>query len=223
MVFYFIRHRKRFAWYHWAWLGVVAFIYAKQTWHLKSQSPTEALHFVQYGVMYILFLRALLHRTHDGVVFVSALCLTSVCGNLDEIVQWLTPRRYFDWRDVGLNAFSGTMMGLLFLGALRPVYLKGRPAARSVWQLVRLGLLHATVSMGCMMNTPVRTAWLVETFPFLERWSDRWGEMTEYGYVYHDPQIGSWKSRLPPDELMHFDKQHGQDVAAYSSCSPYLR
>ena len=39
---------------------------------------------------------------------------------IDEFIQWVIPKRYFDFRDIWLNSESALLMGCLVAFALRP-------------------------------------------------------------------------------------------------------
>ncbi len=43
--------------------------------------------------------------------------LLAVVGLVDECIQWILPKRYFDWADVGLNLVGG-VMGLAFVAVI---------------------------------------------------------------------------------------------------------
>jgi hypothetical protein len=81
--------------------------------------PIERIHLPEYGIVAALAWWALrgrgftVGRAHGG-----ALALTLVVGLLDETVQLVIPRRFFDWRDVALNGVAG-LLALLVVGAAR--------------------------------------------------------------------------------------------------------
>jgi len=78
-------------------------------------SPEEQIHFLEYGLVGVLFHRALQHHVSSfwkgcGV----ALILSSLAGWLDEILQGFLPSRHYDVRDILLNIIS-SFLGLLIL------------------------------------------------------------------------------------------------------------
>ncbi len=76
-------------------------------------SPEEEIHFLEYGLVGILFLRAFfLHFKNARTAFVAAFLLGSLCGTLDEFIQKLIPSRTFDTNDIILNLIS-VQMGLV--------------------------------------------------------------------------------------------------------------
>lgn len=78
----------------------------------------ERVHLLEYGVLAVLFVRAF--RPGHGGPFLPVLAVLGVAlvGLADETVQWLTPVRVGDFRDVVLNAYAG-LVGVLFVLALR--------------------------------------------------------------------------------------------------------
>jgi len=99
-------------------LGLVAHAY---------QLPVELFHLVSFGLLACWFRlwRAFpnqpvptfrpVSRPYDPIL--SALFFPALISLVDEILQWLTPERYFDWRDLWMN-FLGALLGLLLLEPL---------------------------------------------------------------------------------------------------------
>jgi len=79
----------------------------------EVSSPEEQIHFIQYGLVGVLFMRALQshHLPAVGCYFL-AMVLGSLAGWVDEIFQGILPSRYYDVRDIILNAVS-TFLGLV--------------------------------------------------------------------------------------------------------------
>ncbi len=75
--------------------------------------PEEKIHFLQYGVLSFLILRALNDEQPRAKHYLLAFILTAGCGWLDEGIQHLLPQRYYDLRDILFNA-GGGFLGLLF-------------------------------------------------------------------------------------------------------------
>lgn len=71
-------------------------------------TPQERLHYVEYGLIAALIYGGLSARgpqVHCWRCIVIAVAVTAALGYLDERLQgWFWERRYFDWRDVRLNA-----------------------------------------------------------------------------------------------------------------------
>jgi multisubunit Na+/H+ antiporter MnhG subunit len=85
---------------------------------LWGATPEERIHLIEYGLLGVLFARALAADPATGRrrVFLLALLLGSAAGLIDELIQGILPNRYGDVRDVIFNAAS-VLLGL----ALREV------------------------------------------------------------------------------------------------------
>jgi VanZ family protein len=89
---------------------VVAGIYATVARHVIT--PEEQLHFVQYGLVGVLFVRAVRPRIHqEGLSYLIAFVLAVLAGWLDEVIQGHVPNRHYDVHDIVLNAVS-SLLGL---------------------------------------------------------------------------------------------------------------
>jgi hypothetical protein len=78
----------------------------------------ERFHFVEYGLITLLFYRAW-RPVNDGSVFVLPVLAGIVVGTLEEWVQWFIPARIGEMRDVFLNC-AAIACGLLFSIGLDP-------------------------------------------------------------------------------------------------------
>ncbi len=77
------------------------------------KTPEEQVHFFEYGLVGVFFLRALSHHVPKiSVRYISAWVLGCVAGWIDELLQGLLPHRHYDIHDVQLNAIS-VALGLL--------------------------------------------------------------------------------------------------------------
>ena len=74
--------------------------------------PAERLHLVEYGFMGFVFLRALRIDFAAPNAYIMSFALTVLVGFGDECIQWVLPQRFFELKDVQLNAISGAL-GLL--------------------------------------------------------------------------------------------------------------
>jgi len=106
------------------WLIIVVSLYVYFTlklWH----TPEEAIHFLEYGLLGFFLFRALSFTIKDKTIYLTAILIGSLVGTFDEILQWLMPFRYWDLRDVGLNAFSVVLFQVaLWKGFSRILFLK---------------------------------------------------------------------------------------------------
>ena len=101
----------------------------------QLQTPAEAIHFAEYGILGFLFFQAWRQPVRDPLVYpISALSLTLVAW-LDEFLQWLTPGRFWDYRDIRLNLLAGVIVLSLIALVIRPAEVRGPVARRSVRRL----------------------------------------------------------------------------------------
>lgn len=77
--------------------------------------PEERIHLIQYGVLVCLVVRALRLDLKPVIAYPTAVVVTSLLGWGDEGIQYLLPNRYFDWKDVLLNAISAVLGLMLWL------------------------------------------------------------------------------------------------------------
>jgi hypothetical protein len=105
--------------------GLILGVLASLTWALRA-SPEEAFHFVQYGVLSFLLFRALSQRISDPSIYLAAVTIGFVFGILDELIQWVVPRRYFDLRDIGINLLSVMLIQLGIAAGIRPAFIRGK-------------------------------------------------------------------------------------------------
>lgn len=77
----------------------------------------ERVHLLVYGLLGALFEHAFRHRHRDLLLPALTLAAVALVGLADEWVQWLTPVRVGDGRDVLLNVWAGAI-GYLFAVAL---------------------------------------------------------------------------------------------------------
>ena len=82
--------------------------------------PAERLHLVEYGFVSFLLFRALALHMEGTKAYVASFLLTVVIGFGDEVIQWVLPNRYFELKDVQLNAVSGGLGLLLVRFVMRP-------------------------------------------------------------------------------------------------------
>jgi len=99
-------------------------------WAIRTPWPevnaVERVHFVEYGLIALLFYRARLRQGsgaagtgHDLGLFLEPLLLGFMVGTLDEWLQWFIPVRVGEAHDVFLNLVS-LGCGLMFAAALEP-------------------------------------------------------------------------------------------------------
>lgn len=194
------------------WLGLVGFTYAAYTLHLWN-APEEALHFIEYGVLSILAFRALSHRNRDPSIFIIAALIPIIAGTLDEVIQWFTPRRVFDYRDVGFNAISGCLAQVGLAKGLQPALVRLPVKPSSVRHVCVVLSVELAILGLCLSNTPPWTERLVRLFPRLEYVARKPSAMSEYGYRHRIPGMGIFYSRFTQEELRELGDTRFAQVA----------
>lgn len=75
--------------------------------------PTERSHLIEYGIVAVLILEALMERAAQGrtvpVPAGLAVVVTALLGTLDECIQLLVPGRIFDQVDILFNVLAAVM------------------------------------------------------------------------------------------------------------------
>ncbi len=195
------------------WLAAVGIVFCAYTYSLR-QAPEEAVHFVQYGVLGLLGYRALSHRIRDWTIYPTAAMIGGVVGVLDELVQWVTPGRYWGLQDIWID-FLGTALALVGIArGIRPAIISRPASALGVRWLCRAGIAFAVVLGATLLNTPPRIGWYAERFPSLAFLKTNESVMLEYGHRFEDPETGPFRSRFSPEELRRVDRERGAEAAA---------
>ena len=180
-------------------------VFVWSTLELRS-SPEEAVHFVQYGVLGLLIFRALAHSIRDPTIYGTAVAIGASIGIVDEVIQWLTPERFWGLRDIWFN-FVGvalTMVGIA-LGT-RPSSIRGPITPRGICWFCRAAAVALLLLGANLLNTPERFR-----FDFIEAQND---QMVEYGHLHRDPEIAVFRSRFSLQELARTDRERAGEAAA---------
>ncbi len=196
------------------WLLAVAVIFSGYTLKLGQRSPEEAVHFVQYGILGILLFRALSHRIHDPAIYLAAAIMGGIIGMVDEFIQWLTPGRYWELKDIWLNLFAVILVQIAIARGIRPGFLSRKTGRANLCMVCRLAIAAVALFGLCLLNTPARIAWYSERVPGLAFLKENESVMLEYGVLYEDPEIGVFRSRLSPAELEASDRDRAEEAAA---------
>ena len=103
---------KEKSWEAWAW---TAYLVLGTLWLVFiAVIPDDRLHYIYYGILGVLFFRALeLDLSLEGAC-VAAIALASVAGYFDEFIQKFTPGRVYDVNDVRDNAVGAVLGGLFY-------------------------------------------------------------------------------------------------------------
>jgi len=110
---------------------------------IPEVDAVERFHFVEYGLVTLLFYRAW-RPLADGSVFILPVLAGLLVGTLEEWLQWFIPGRIGDMRDVFLNG-AAIVSGLLFSIGVDPperLSLRLRPGS-----LRRIGLAATLVTI----------------------------------------------------------------------------
>ncbi|MCS6770398.1 MAG: VanZ family protein [Kiritimatiellae bacterium] len=175
-------------------------------------SPAEATHFVLYSVLGVLCFRAFAIDGRDGLVYLHAFLAGLLVSVVDESLQWFSPGRYWDLRDVAHNAAAvACVLTALALG-FRPPYLRGPIQPKSIRRAAALAASATVLLALCFSNTPQMARRLTSRIPALEPLFDNTHPMTEYGFCYREADGGRFYSRFDPESLRLADTLRGPDV-----------
>lgn len=195
------------------WLIAIAGIFFGYTLELGKQSPEEAVHFIQYGVLGVLIYRALTSRLKDSSIFFAAAIICGIIGSVDEFIQWMTPRRVWGLRDIWLNFFSSVLVQIAIAKGLKPAFIIRGFSRGNLRFLCSLAIAAVVISGSSLLITPPRIAWIAEQIGWLEFLKQNDSVMFEYGYLYEDPDIGVFRSRFTPRELKQIDQERAVEAA----------
>lgn len=173
--------------------------------------PAEAFHFVQYGVLGVLLFRAWRPIRPDLSAHLVAAVTGLLLGTVDEVLQWLTPGRFWDLRDVVVNGAAATLVQPA-LWRLYPPVRRLRPTALRLPLLLVAGEL-ALFAL-CLSATPARLERIAERAPSLTFLTRTTNTIAEYGHRHTVPGIGSFTSRLTLAELAELDRTRAAESAA---------
>ena len=194
-----------------AWLAAVAGLYVYFTLKLW-RAPEEAVHFLEYGLLGFLLFRALSYSTRDRSVYLAAFFIGSTVGIFDEILQWITPGRFWDFRDVGLNALAVGLFQVALWRGIKSSLISEKVTPRSAKRISVLLALNLVLLGLCASNTPQRVAWYAGRLPCLSSLLKE-EPMYEFSLKHEDPEIGIFYSRLSPDELKREDRENSDHYA----------
>jgi hypothetical protein len=141
-----------------------------------EQDAVERFHFVEYGLVTLLFYRAWKHAADISALALPLLAGVLV-GTLEEWFQWFVPVRVGEVKDVFLNLVA-IACGLLFSVALDP-------PARLRWGMTSSSARH----------TGLLAATVVVAFA-------AFFHTLHLGYRVHDGEIGTFDSRYSSAELL---------------------
>lgn len=191
------------------WLVLISAIYVYFTLKLWA-NPEEAIHFIQYGLLGFFLFRAFHHHIGDKNIYFAAFLLGTLIGTFDEILQWIVPGRYFDLRDVGLNALSSGLFQILLWKGVRPKLPYDKIQPKSI-KIISVLLAANLLLLGlCLSNTPQRVKKYTKVLPFLSGLKNQ-EAMSEFKFKHRDLDIGIFYSRLTLEELKNIDQYRAEE------------
>jgi VanZ family protein len=192
------------------WIAGAAVLLLVWTYGLRRR-PEEAVHLLEYGLLAVLLHRALRPSLPDPSVFVAGALAGALVGTVDEVIQWLSPDRTWDWRDLAINGGAGALVQLVLW---RTMPSPGRrPARRSVRVVLRLAAALLALLVLCLANTPRRVAVWAPALG-MPRLTSSLNPMAEYGHRHRAPGLGAFASRLSLAEIEEQDRTRAAEVAA---------
>jgi len=198
------------------WLLGIAATTLLWTRHLMGQ-PEETVHFLEYGLLGVLLYRALRARIPDATVFVAAALAGIFVGSVDEIIQWLVPDRYWDYRDILLNGGASV---LVQIAIWRLVPRSSAPISPSSLRILcRLAAAEMLLLAICVTATPQNLIRVSRYFPFFVGPSVHNDVISEYGYLHRLDDRTLFRSRLSLDALAREDATRASEVAAVLDAS----
>ena len=191
------------------WLTAVALVYVFFTFKLWER-PEEAIHFLEYGLLGFLLFQALRHHVPDNGLFFIAFLIGALVGILDEALQWMIPRRIWDFRDLGINALSVGLFLVAIWKGIKPKLLGIHSQSRSIKIISYLLITYLVLFGLCFSNTPDRVQSYTKVLPFLS-FLQKEEPMNEWKYKHMDPEIGVFFSRLEIEELNRIDTERAEE------------
>ncbi len=196
-------------------LGVLALLslaYLAGAFVLR-RNPEEAIHLLEYGALGVLGARALAFRIPGAWVYPSAALLGAAVGMIDEALQWITPSRHWDLRDLAINglAASGVQLGLA-AGAFGPPA-RG-DSARGRRGFCAVAALAWVLLGASLLNTPSRIAAYAGAMPGLGFLLENDGVMLEYGHLHELPDLARFRSRFSREALARADQARAEEAGA---------
>ncbi len=209
------------------WLFAIGCAYVYFTLGLWAQ-PEEAIHFLEYGILGFFIFSAFKLKIKDKTIYFTAFLLGCLIGIFDEILQWIVRERYWDFRDVGLNALSSGLFQAAIWFGIKPKEISRKIQPRSL-RTVSIYLAANILLLGlCFSNTPKRVQNYTNALPFLS-FLQQEEVMNQFNLKHKDPEIGTFYSRLTIEDLLSIDQinahEYGQVLHDWKdkSYSEYLR
>jgi hypothetical protein len=172
----------------------------------------EVTHFLEYGLLSFLLFKAFSHHIKDNTIYLNSIFVVLIIGTLDEIIQWIVPGRVWNFKDVGLNVFSGILIQFIIWKVVRPKIISRKVSLKSFRLTACLFSLGLVIIGLCASNTPQRVykySQRISCLSFLQKQEP----MSRFGYKYKEPEIGIFYSRMSPKTLQKIDNNRGKEYA----------
>lgn len=205
LIYYLVFRLKIRSPSNYVWLTAVACLYFYFTLNLW-RVPEEAVHFLEYGLLGFFLFRALSLSVRDKSIYFIAFFIGTLVGIFDEILQWMIPNRYWDFRDAGLNALAVGLFEVAIWKGIKPKFIAEKIGPRSVRKASVLLAMNLLLLGLCASNTPQRVANYANRFPFLS-FLLKEEPMYEFSKKHEDPEIGVFYSRLSIEDLKRIDRE----------------
>jgi len=208
---YIFRRRKRRITRRLSWLVLLL---TASVWVMRNQlqSPAEAIHFFEYGILSFLLFRAWSHHVRDRLIYPIAALSLMIIACMDEYLQWLMPGRFWDFRDIRLNVMAGIFIQGIIALVINPSGIDSVVQRRSVRILCRVAWTTLLFMGAAISNTPARVDLYATRIPFMRFLTSHENVMAEYGFLHTDPEIGRFYSRFSMSDLQRLDQERGTEA-----------
>jgi len=139
----------------------------------------EQVHFIEYGLLSILFFRALSVDKIKTADYLNAILLITLAGLVDEFIQGLLVNRVGELHDVYLNVLAGGLALVWYRYCIKP-----GEEYPSHWRKA----LKITIPIISLIILAIAT------FN---------STITDFGHYIEDEEIGAFYSRMPAQDLLH--------------------
>ncbi len=143
---------------------------------LQLKIVIEQIHFLEYGLLAYLFLKAIRVDRKDSGGYLIALLLVMEVGVIDEYIQGILPDRVGELHDVYLNVLSGVLALCWYRLLIKPRESTGEFKTALIISLPLSGLIILSVAY---FNSKI----------------------SDFGYYIEDNEIGAFYTRLHPERL----------------------
>ncbi|MBN2054387.1 VanZ family protein [bacterium] len=149
---------------------------------LRLDIVVERVHFLEYGLLSLFFLRLLLFYVRSPIMYAWCVLLTFLAGLGDETIQWLLPNRVGEYRDILINGQAALLVHLIVAFAIKPSVVSLRTTSRQM-------RMFSFALSGALLAT---TMFVVAAH--------------EFGHTIVIENLISFNSRIREDRLTHLSR-----------------